>query len=51
MSFLSYQHFPIYSVMALFLGAFLIVLFGKNKFLRNLIAFLATAIALKNILG
>ena len=46
MSFLSYQHFPIYSVMALFLGAFLIVLFGKNKFLRNLIAFLATAIAL-----
>ena len=46
MSFLSYQHFPIYSVMALFLGAFLIVLFGKSKFLRNLIAFLATAIAL-----
>ncbi|MBQ3481403.1 MAG: hypothetical protein IJH48_03575, partial [Oscillospiraceae bacterium] len=46
MSFLSYQHFPIYSVMALFLGAFLIVLFGRNKFLRNLIAFLATAIAL-----
>ena len=46
MSFLSYQHFPIYSVMALFLGAFLIVLVGKSKFLRNLIAFLATAIAL-----
>ncbi len=46
MSFLSYQHFPIYSVMALFLGAFLIVLFGRSKFLRNLIAFLATAIAL-----
>ena len=46
MSFLSYQHFPIYSVMALFLGAFLIVLFGKSKALRNIIAFLATAIAL-----
>ena len=46
MSFLSYQHFPIYSVMALFLGAFLVVLFGRNKFLRGLIAFCATAIAL-----
>ena len=46
MSFLSYQHFPIYSVMALFLGAFLVVLFGRNKFLRGLIAFCATAITL-----
>ena len=37
MNFLSYQHFPIYSVMALFLGAFLIVLFGKNKTLGTLL--------------
>ena len=46
MNFLSYQHFPIYSVMALFLGAFLIVLFGRSKALRGLIAFLATALSL-----
>ena len=40
---LNYQHFPIYSIMVLFLGAFLIVALGHNKTLRNLIAFLATA--------
>ena len=40
---LNYQHFPIYSIMVLFLGAFLIVALGNNKTLRNLIAFLATA--------
>ena len=40
MSFFDYHHFPIYSVMVLFLGAFLIVMFGKNKTARNIIAFL-----------
>ena len=46
MNFLNYQHFPIYSVMVLFLGAFLIVLCGKSKFLRGAIAFVATALSL-----
>ena len=45
-NFLSYTHFPVYSVMVLFLGAFLIVLFGKNRFARNLIAFLAASCSL-----
>ena len=31
MSMLSYQHFPIYSIMVLFLGAFLIVMLGDRK--------------------
>ena len=45
-NFLSYTHFPVYSVMVLFLGAFFVVLFGKNRFARNLIAFLAAGISL-----
>ena len=46
MSFFDYHHFPIYSVMVLFLGAFLIVMFGKNKAIRNIIAFLAVSASL-----
>ena len=46
LNFLDYHHFPIYSVMVLFAGAFLIVLLGKNKFLRNLIAVLAVSASL-----
>ena len=46
MNFLSYTHFPIYSIMVLFLGAFLIVLFGKNKALRNIIALLSVTASL-----
>ena len=42
MNMLSLQHFPIYSVMVLFLGAFLIVVFGRSKFVRHSIALLAT---------
>jgi len=42
---LNYQHFPVYSIMVLFLGAFLIVALGGNKTVRNLIAFLATGIS------
>ena len=41
MSMLSYQHFPIYSIMVLFLGAFLIVMLGRNKAVRNILALLA----------
>ena len=43
MSFLSYQHFPIFTIMLYFLGAFLIVVFGKAKALRHTVAFLCTA--------
>ncbi len=45
-NFFSYVHFPIYSVMVLFLGAFLIVVLGKNKIIRNIIALLAVTISL-----
>ena len=50
-NFLDYHHFPVYSIMVLFLGAFLIVLFGKSKFMRNLIAFLAVAASLACIVA
>ena len=42
MNMLSLQHFPIYSIMVLFLGAFLIVIFGKSKVFRHAVALLAT---------
>ena len=45
-SMLSYQHFPIYAIMVLFLGAFLVVLFGKNRIARHVLAFLAVAASL-----
>jgi len=51
MSILSYQHFPIYAIMALFLGAFLVVIFGHNKLLRHLIALVATGAAMLFMLG
>ena len=41
-----YQHFPILSIMVLFLGAFLIVILGNIKPLRHLIAFAAVAVSL-----
>jgi len=41
------QHFPILSIMSLFLGSFLIVIFGgKNRFIRNSLAVLFSAIPL-----
>ena len=46
MSFLNPQHFPIFTIMLYFLGAFLIVLFGKSRMARNIIAFLATGLSL-----
>ena len=44
--FLRPEHFPIFTIMAYFLGAFFIVLLGKNRTLRNIIAFLSTGTAL-----
>ena len=46
LNFLNPQHFPIFAIMLYFLGAFFIVLFGKNRIARNCIAFLATGLSL-----
>ncbi len=51
MSMLSYQHFPICAIMLYFLGAFLIVMFGKSRPVRNCLAFLATALPLCLLIG
>ena len=46
MNFIDPRHFPIFTIMLYFLGAFLIVLFGKKRAPRNIIAFLATGLSL-----
>ena len=46
MSFFDYHHFPVYSIMVLFLGAFLIVMFGHKKAFRNIVAVLAVSASL-----
>lgn len=48
---LSYQHFPIYAIMVLFLGAFLIVVFGGNRTARNILALLSITASLAFILA
>lgn len=48
---LSYQHFPIYAIMVLFLGAFLIAVFGRNRTARNVLALLSITAALAFILA
>ena len=48
---LSYQHFPIYAIMVLFLGAFLIVVFGGNRTVRNILALLSITSSLAFILA
>ena len=48
---LSYQHFPIYAIMVLFLGAFLIVVFGGNRTARNILALLSITASLTFILA
>ena len=40
------QHYPILAIMTYFLGAFLIVIFGRNRAIRNTVGFLATAVPL-----
>lgn len=51
MNFLDYHHFPVYSIMVLFLGAFLIVMFGHRKAVRNIVAVLAVSISLACIVA
>lgn len=48
---LSYQHFPIYAIMVLFLGAFLIAVFGRNRTARNVLALLSITASLAFILA
>ena len=48
---LSYQHFPIYAIMALFLGSFLIAAFGEKRSVRNILALLSVTAALGFILA
>lgn len=43
---LSYQHFPIYAIMVLFLGAFLVTVFGKNRSVRNVLVLLTVSASL-----
>ena len=44
---ITYDHFPVIAVMGLFLGAFLVEIFGsRNKFMRNLITLIAAGGAL-----
>lgn len=43
MSVAMYQHLPVMSIMSFFLGAFLIVMFGGNKTVRKILAFLAVS--------
>ena len=40
------NHYPILAIMAYFLCAFLIVIFGRNRTLRNIFGFLGTAVPL-----
>ena len=51
MNALTYQHFPIYAIMVLFLGAFLIVVFGGNRTARNILALLSITASLAFILA
>ena len=50
-NFLNYQHFPVFSVMVLFLGAFLIVVLGRTKYIRGIIAMLSVSAALACMLA
>ena len=51
MSFFDYHHFPVYSIMVLFLGAFLIVMLGHKKALRNIAAVLSVSVSLACMLA
>ena len=43
---ISYVHFPVLAVMVLFLGAFLVEIFGsRNKYVRNTIAIVAASVS------
>lgn len=51
MSVAFYLHFPILAIMALFLGAFLVVMFGRSTTLRHGISLLASALSLALLLA
>lgn len=45
MSYAIYQHFPVLAIMTLFVGAFLVTLFGRFKTIRTIIVSLAVLIS------
>lgn len=45
-----YHHFPVFSIMILFLGAFLVTVSGKSKFLRNVIPLTVVTISFAMLL-
>lgn len=51
MSVSMYQHFPIFSIMVLFLGAFLVVMLGKSSALRKTISFISVSASLSFLLA
>lgn len=50
-NFLNYANYPVYAIMTYFLFAFLIVIFGKNRIARNILAILGVAIPLACMIG
>ena len=46
MTYTDYHHFPVYAIMILFLGAFIIVACGRKKAVRNTVALAATGLSL-----
>ncbi len=51
MSMLSYQHFPIYAILVLFLGAFVITAFGRKPTVRHIVAMLCASCSLLLLLA
>lgn len=51
MSMLSYQHFPIYAILVLFLGAFVITAFGRKPIVRHIVAMLCASCSLLLLLA
>ena len=51
MSFTDYHCFPVFAVMVLFLGAFLIVIAGHKKPVQHIVSLLATGCSLAFLLG
>ena len=51
MSMVSFQHFPIYAILVLFLGAFVVTAFGRKGTVRHVVAMLCASISLLLLLA
>ena len=51
MSMLSYQHFPIYAILVLFLGAFVVTAFGRKSVVRHTVAMVCASCSLLLLLA